>query len=288
MNKIKFEANKDTNYVFHMLSVAKCGYDNAYGEQYRSRYPEEELNLLKSNEALITVCGGEHCGLLYGLMVTEPACANVSAKDYYNSLIEIGNAICNGDVPEEIDKEFIPYTDIIISISEIMVKHYEDYIENIWDDEKQKIENYTPKLQDHFEKSGFTEKAEELLKCRLHSDCFTATLVTSVAGGAEAIDISKSQDVFGIDRDFLDAVYFIGHEFIIYLLFEALANENAFKSYETWMLTEGLAEFYLKKIMGDTRFFNQQQKYVQFYEDCEKKEALSVIELYRRALKARL
>ena len=29
MNKILFSADPDINYVFHMLSVAKCGYDNA-------------------------------------------------------------------------------------------------------------------------------------------------------------------------------------------------------------------------------------------------------------------
>ena len=29
MNKIKFIANPDTNFIFHMFSVAKCGYDNA-------------------------------------------------------------------------------------------------------------------------------------------------------------------------------------------------------------------------------------------------------------------
>jgi len=286
MNKIRFAANKDTNYVFHMLSVAKCGYDNAYGEQYRARYPQEDLNTLKENEALITVCGGKHCGLLYGLMVAEPACANVSAKEYYNSLIEIGNAIRNGNVPPEIDKSIIPYTDTIISISRIMIKYYDDYIENIWDDEKEKIENYIPKLQDYFEKNNFTEKAEKILNCSLKSDYFTATLVTSVAGGAEAIDISESQDVFGIDRDFLDAVYFIGHEFIIYLLLEALANENAFKNLETWIFTEGLAEYYLKKIMGDTRFFNEQQKYVEYYENCEREKPLSVVELYRKAFEA--
>ncbi|MDE6709752.1 MAG: hypothetical protein K2J76_04605, partial [Oscillospiraceae bacterium] len=72
MNKIKFAANKDTNYVFHMLSVAKCGYDNAYGERYRCQYPQDELDILKRNEDLITVCGGEYCGCLYGLLVAEP------------------------------------------------------------------------------------------------------------------------------------------------------------------------------------------------------------------------
>jgi hypothetical protein len=286
MNKIKFIANKDTNYVFHMLSVAKCGYDNAYGQQYRMRYPQEDLAVFKINEELLTVCGGEHCGLLYGLMVGEPATAKISAKEYYNSLIEVGKAIISGNIPEKIDKDLIPYTDTILSLSEIMVKHYDDYIVNIWETEKGKIENYILKLQDYFEKSDFTQKAEELLGCQLQSDYFTATLVTSVEDGAEAIDISESQDVFGIERDYLDAVYFIGHEFIIYLLFEVLANENAFKNFETWSLTEGLAEYYLKKIMGDTRFFNNQQKYVEYYESCEKKAQLSAVELYGMALRA--
>ena len=31
MNRIRFTADKDTNYVFHMLSVAGCGYDNGHG-----------------------------------------------------------------------------------------------------------------------------------------------------------------------------------------------------------------------------------------------------------------
>ena len=38
MNKILFSADPDINYVFHMLSVSKGGYDNAYGEKYRGRY----------------------------------------------------------------------------------------------------------------------------------------------------------------------------------------------------------------------------------------------------------
>lgn len=136
MNKINFAANKNTNYVFHMLSVSKCGYDNEYGKQYRSRYSQDDLNILKVNENLITVCGGEHCGLLYSLLACEPACAKTSAKEYYNSIIETGNAINNGNVPDEIDKETIQYTDTIISISNIMVKYYNDYIENIWEFEK--------------------------------------------------------------------------------------------------------------------------------------------------------
>lgn len=283
MNKIRFTANKDTNYVFHMLSTAKCGYDNEYGAKYRDVYPPEDLSVIKSNEELLTVCGGQYCGALFGLMVSQPACAYVSAKEYYNRLIQSGKHILNGNIPENTEKSLIPYTDVIIDISRIMVKHYDHYIENIWNCEKEKIERYIPKLFDLFENSSFTEKAESLIG-DLESDYFTATLVTSVSGGAEAIDISNDQDVFGIERTHTDAFYFIGHEFIIYLLFKALNNVNAFKSFDTWALTEGLAEYYIKKIVGDTRFFDRQQEYVRFYEDLSNGRFLSALELYKAAL----
>lgn len=279
MNKIIFAANKDANFVFHMLSVAKCGYDNAYGESYRKYYPKEDLAVIKENEQLLTVCGGEHCGALYELMVAKPACAKVPAKDYYAELIKMTD---NEESPVQ-EKEYI---DIICKISTVMIKHYDHYINNIWSVEKKKIESYIPQVLCYFEEANFTDKAEEFVGCKILSEYFTATLVTSVENGAEAIDISKEQDVFGIERAPLDAFYFIGHEFIIYLLFNALKDEDAFKNFDTWNLTEGLAEYYLKKVMGNTRFFDSHQKYVEFYEKCEKNKKLSAVELYRIGLQA--
>ena len=73
---------------------------------------------------------------------------------------------------------------------------------------------------------------------------------------------------------------------IIYLLCNILKDENSFQSFETWNITEGLAEYYLKKIMGDTRFFDGQQKVVKFFEECEKEGNLSAVELYRRGISA--
>lgn len=285
MNKIRFVANKDTNYIFQMLSVAKCGYNNEYGEKYSSHYSAEDLSVLKRNEDLLTVCGGQHRGALFGLIVAQPACAYVSAKEYYSKLIEISNEVLAGNISKNTDKLLIQFAEQIIEISEIMVKYYDDYIENIWKREKVIIRQYIPELLELFENSSFTEKAEKLVGCNLGREYFIATLVTSVEGGAEAIDISNEQDVFGIERTHTDAFYFIGHEFIIYLLMRALRNLNAFKSFKTWALTEGLAEYYLKKIMGDTRFFNQQQKYAKYYEELSNNKSMSALELYSEALK---
>ena len=277
MNKITFAANPDTNYIFHMLSVARCGYDNAYGRSFRDRYPAADLQIIKDNEQMLSVCGGAHCGALYYLMVCVPARAETSAKVYYSQLMR---EVEENSLPEE----YAPYAGVIKAVASVMVKHYDRYISDIWERDRQKIEAYIPQLLEEFTRLNFTDKAETVVGHKLSTDRFIATLVTSVENGAEAIDISDEQDVFGVERSVMDSVYFIGHEFIIYLLFDALREENAFRNFDTWALTEGLAEYYLKKIMGDTRFFNRQRKYVEFYESCE--GDLSAAELYRMAIDA--
>ena len=273
MNTLRFIANPDTNYVFHMLSVARVGYDNAYGARFRNDYPEEDLAVLKSYEDLLTVRGGEHCGALYYMMVTLPACAEQSAKEYYTDLLD--EAI-NGPVPPEAEV----YRPIVADICRVMIRHYDDYVARIWPGQEADIRRYIPQVEARFASSDFTARAVELVGCGLPGETFTATMVTSVENGAEAIDISKELDVFGIVRNPVDAFYFIGHEFIIYLLKNALKDENAFRSFETWPITEGLAEYYLKCILGDTRFFTEQAKIVHFL---EQQPDLPAAELYRLA-----
>ena len=276
MNTLHFAANADTNYVYHMLSVARVGYDNAYGARFRADYPADDLAVLKSYEDLLIVRGGEHCGALYYMMVSFPACAEQPTKDYYAELLD--QAI-NGPVPPEGEV----YRPIVADICRVMIRHYDDYITRIWPGQEAEILRYIPLVEEKFTASGFAEKAVQLLGCGLPRGSFTATMVTSVQNGAEAIDISRELDVFGIVRDPVDAFYFIGHEFIIYLLMNALQGEDAFQSFSTWLVTEGMAEYYLKRILGDTRFFNAQAKVVAFLEQQPHAETMSAVELYRLA-----
>ncbi len=272
-SKIVFEANLDTNYVFHMLSVATCGYDNDYGKKYRIRYDAKDLESLKRHEGLLTVCGGQFIGDLYYLLIIVPARALGRVEDYYKKFLRMDDK----DFPEEYKK----YQDQIREICKVMVRYYRDYAEHIWPTERVRIEKYIKNIQERFDRGPFSYLAEQAVGVGLSTDVFVASMVSSVQGGAEAIDISERQDVFGIERDETDAFYFIGHEYIIYLLKEALKGEDAFQSFETWLKTEGLAEYYLKLIMGDTRFFNEQQEYVRLYERSRMDGCHTAVELFR-------
>ena len=279
MNKIQFSADPEINYIFHMLSVAKCGYDNAYGEKYRSRYDPADLKCLKDQERRLTVRGGEYCGDWYGPIVCEPARSKMPSKEYYAETV----AWIESGKLELPDDELAS----IIRVCRVMIRCHDDFMENIWPAERKRITEYIDTMRTVFEESDFTAKAEELVGVSLPPPGFTAVLVSSVEGGAEAIDITDTQDVFGIDRSAEAEKAFISHEYIIYLLKAALKDEDDFQSFENWTLREGLAEYYLQKIEGNVRTFQSCQKQAEVYRQLESVCGTDAVTLYREASKRR-
>lgn len=275
MNKIRFAADPDTNYMFHMLSVAGCGYDNAYGAKYRIFYDPKDLTVIKEHEELLTAYGGRHCGQLYHLMVCRPAWGEVPARDYF---LDLPRRIRQADIWYI----YAPYAEVIDQLSAILAKYYEDFLENVWPREQTEILAYIQKLEICFKESDFTEQAEALVGSTLPSPFFTASMVSSIEGGAEAIDISEEKDVFGICHSVPDLVNFIAHEFIIYLLFDALAGVRGIRNVKTWPILEGLAEFYLRKLLGPSYAFDDLNRYVDFFENCA--QGQTAARLYRLAL----
>ena len=282
MNKIRFDIDPNINYLYHMLSVARCGYDNDYGAKYRPLYPAEELAVFSDNRELLTIQGGVHWGELYSLLIFNPAGYAESLPDYYGEVLATCESIRAGVIPEWVDEPLIPYTALIGQLSQILLKHQDAYLRDIFPGERARIAEAIVPVKAWCEAHDFTARAEELVGCELAAEAFTATMVSSVAHGPEAIDLTPEKDLFGIDRSTMDAVYFIGHEFIIYLLKSALREEDAFRSNATWPLTEALAEYYLKRLMGDTRFFDGQREWRMFYE--RQSPELTAVQLYRLAL----
>lgn len=65
MGKIKCVFDRDNNFFFHLMSVARVGYDNAYGEKYRNSISPDDIAALKKYEKELTMRGGEYDGVLF-------------------------------------------------------------------------------------------------------------------------------------------------------------------------------------------------------------------------------
>jgi len=282
-----------------MLSVAKCGYDNEYGNQYASYHSAEDLKILKKYERLITVKGGEYTGELYGLLVL-PASLEINAVLYYELLEHLFKT---GDFEENIKKykeiykhflyekeedllpsvrelyqAFLQYREAIVIICDVMKRNHAIYNDRIWEKSKEELIPYAKAVEDIFVKQNISYTLEKLTHTSLKNN-FTATFVNSISGGAEAIDLSETLDLFGIGRDHEDAVKFIAHEFVIYLLIQAFENRETFVKY--WTYTEGLAEFYLTLIGLESGYFSEVQNVIDYYKKVySENNHLSPIELF--------
>jgi hypothetical protein len=310
INKIKAKVSRETNYIYHMLSVAKCGYDNEYGNNYASYHQAKDLKILKDNETLITVKGGEHIGELYGLLIAQPAALDIEVTIFYESL---GHLFETGDFDENIRKYKEPYKyflsenedqlfpivqgaynafqqhrEAIVMICDVMRRNYAIYCDKIWEKSNRELVSYAEAIETIFIENNMSFKLETLINVSIHlsmKDNFIATFVNSIHGGAEAIDISEKLDVFGTGRDYASAVKFISHEFVIYLLKQALVDTVAFTDLMYWVYTEGLAEFYIGFVGVENDFFPEVKEIVDYYKIVyAQNNHLSASELFLKAI----
>ena len=255
MNKIHFVIRPGANYIYHMLSVAKCGYDNAHGDCYRHLYPESDLAVLKQHENLLTVSGGEHCGQLYWPLAAQPASVDISVREYYQNY--------------QPDSRLEIYRNEIEAICKVMTRNYDRFL-SIYPEISRDIAAYVTSLAKLFEESCFTAQAEAILGTSLESPVFYAMMTNSMENGPEGIDIAPDQDVFSITRPVEDNFRFIAHEYIIFLLKSALKNTSAFRSFRTWEITEALADYYLCRILQKPALFHRNHKWLSFFDDMSK------------------
>ena len=235
MNRIHLTANPDTHYVFHMLAVARCGLDGAYGAKYRDACPSEDLAVLKRYEPFLTVAVGEHVGALHGLMVGTPARGRQCAKQYYEQLLQwLDDA--------ERSRGPLPLIEPAREMASVMIRHYDRYVREIWPGDRQAVEAYAAQLQSRFEASRFTGRAEAEVGRAFPQARFDVLLAAPIEGGAEPLDLSGEQQVFGISQSPEDALRRIGRAYIRALL-PAAPQDQA----DPQAATEEILERCLKK-----------------------------------------
>jgi len=297
-NKIKPSVSREAGYVYHMLSCAKCGYDNSYGKQFAPLHNNDNMKTLNEHEKLITVKGGEHFGQLYWLLVCLPASLNSLADKFYQTLYFLFHskgvyddgikffAAYGFENMKDVYSKWEIYDNEIVSISKIMMENYHIYVNNIWNDVYPKLFFYAEQVKKAFEENMVSVKFDELMGIT-PTEAFYPIFCDSLEGGAEAIDLSKNQHVFGIGRDVETTVQFVSHEYVIYLLKHVLEDTPADNDpMKYWLHTESIAAYYQGKVFPGEHVFlrPERREIVKFYESINRNGKLSARELLFAAI----
>lgn len=265
MGKIQCVYDKDNNFFFHLMSVAKVGYDNTYGEKHKDSMSSEDIATMKKYEKELTMKGGEYNGKLFW---TGMYAGN--AQDVINRIHS------GGGFPG-----FESYTDVLLEIFGIFLKYHDDYCEKIWPEEEKRLDQTAQEWQKRFDEERLDEKAEKLLGISRETKFF-ASLISSIEHGVEAIlyedESGDTYDLFSIDRDYNSARAMFLHEYIIALLGKRIPF--AIDSYDRY---EGLAEYYTEELIGKTYNFTYMEKYIDFYRKKMSEKAYTPEELFEMA-----
>ena len=265
MRKIQCVYDRDNNFFFHLMSVAKVGYSNAYGEKHHNSMVPEDIAILKKYEKELTMKGGEYNGKLFW---TGMYAGN--AEDAIER-IRTGEGFPG----------FESYTDALLEIFGIFLKYHDDYCEKIWPDEEIRLAGKAQEWQKKFDKERLDEKAEKLVGIDSERTFF-ASLISSIEHGVEAIlyetDDGNVYDLFSIDRDYNSARAIFLHEYIITLLEKKIPL-----AIETYDRYEGLAEYYTEELIGKTYNFTDKDKYIAFYRRKMSEKAYTPEELFAMA-----
>ena len=265
MGKIQCVYEKDNNFFFHLLSVAKVGYDNDYEKKYADTVAAEDIATLKKYEKELTMKGGEYNGKLFWTGM------------YAGNAKEAIEKTKNGGI----FPGFEEYTDALLEIFAIFQKYYDDYCKNIWPHEEKLLEKAATEWQKNFDQENLEQKAENLTGIESDSTFF-ASLISSIAHGVEAIlyetDDGNTYDLFGIDRDYKSARYMFLHEYIIALIQKVIPF-----SIEDYNRIEGLAEYYCEELIGKSYNFTNMDNYIDFYRTKMSEKSYSPKELFEMA-----
>lgn len=269
-------ASRTANYIYHMLSVAKCGYDNAYGAAARPFHRQADVERLFEFRKHIMVNGGEHCGELYGLCVATPACFEEDADMlfYFEAIQDLfSRGVLQQNFSEfsviyqkafgdmwgieitlpslaEFYQSCLPLKTELLEIVRIFREKYSVYVDRFWEDTRSQLERVCEALNARFQNTRYMEQWEAMLHTRYQYRDFYLVLCNSIQDGPQAIDIAAQKDIFALPQDPETFAALASHEFGIYLLKELLADTGAFHHHHYYHQVEALAEFYNRKICG--------------------------------------
>ncbi len=289
--KCTVEISMNTLYVFHMLSVANCSYDNEYGAKYRRFHDSADLSLLKKHEKLITAVGGQYSGQLM-FLICLPASLKENIKTLYGDIKSIFNgqpdkAVALREYPPQLLSLNI-YNSEINEICDVFIRNYDVFAQALYPIVIEEIKPYAAALQQMLDESHlFFASAQQMTQISYPFDKFVISLTNSMDNGPEAIDITNQIDVFGINRPLACELAFIQHEFIIYLFKNAFLGNYQLEFSKMWPILEGLAEFYLD-LSGAriTGFFGNCREQMEFYRaEYAQNAALLPQELFDLALR---
>lgn len=262
------------NYLWHIMAVAKIGYDSEYSDLYRDTIIPDDLKYIESKKSLLAFKEGEG-GELTGFFGMLPAWLNLESKSdfekYFNTLIL---ALQNGSLSPFVEtfkdadwsdlffSEFIKRDNIpkgneeLITVSQklasIYLNNFDSYIDKVWPIAESSMNSRAKELNNIFEATDYIAKWENFLGIPFEANQYEIVLCYANKNGPDYNSLGYDSNLFYYDKPFKKTCQFLSHEIGTHILIKIvfkLSNEPDLDFSKLYSAYENLSMFYNKIIL---------------------------------------
>ena len=264
------------NYLWHIMGVAKIGYDSEYSDLYRDTIISGDLKYIESKKSLLAFKEGEG-GELSGFFAMLPAWLNLENKSdfekYFNTLIaalQKGSLLPFVDTFKDADwsdlffSEFIKRDNLpkgneeLITVSQklasIYLNNFDSYIDKVWPIAENSMSSRAENLNNIFEATDYISKWENFLGIPFAANHYEIVLCYANKNGPDYNSLGYDSNLFYFDKSFKKTWQFLSHEIGTHILIKTyfkLSTEGNLDRSKLYSAYENLSMFY-NKIILDT------------------------------------
>ena len=263
------------NFLWHMLAVAKIGYESPYAKRYAKTVAGAQLALLEENRDLLKFGSGEGSPLA-GFFIFLPAWLHIETKEEFDKYFRtVGQALNEADfrvflnaypdadwsdkfLAAEAEHATFPPNHRELarraaSLAWAYLESYDRYAENVWPEAKQAMQPRLGDLNNYFSELDYIAEWETLLGKPFDSPQFELVLCFANENGPDYNSLGYSGNLFFYDKPFEMTCQWVSHEIGTHLLFDdymKLALGGKYEHAQLYRSMETLAKFYNHIILG--------------------------------------
>jgi hypothetical protein len=256
------------NYAFHLMAVARVGFDSEYADKYRGTVLPDDLEMIKKYGKDLIFGGGSSSEII-GPLIAWPAYLNLDSPNALSEYFNLLDESLKGDdfkpfldhyasrfrklekwwysLTPELLKMFIPERDLIKSLGGILTRNIDTYINSVWAAEKPAMIETAEYINGYFGAIDRIGQWEEITGRVFEFDIYEIVLCSAIKNGNDANSLGYDRVIFysGTERESITE--FISHEIGTHILIGMLkevARINKFEFPALYEAYELLARYY--------------------------------------------
>jgi hypothetical protein len=264
------------NYAFHLMAVARIGFESGYADRYASSVIPEDLDFLRNHRDILTFGGGSTSELVAPI-IAWPAYFNLDTREALKKQFDLlDRAFSSNDtapflsryapqikklekwwytINDELLKLLAPQNDLIQDLGRIVVRNFDKYRSQVWPKEMPRLQEVAADIDSHFDNLDRIGQWEKITGRTFEFDVYHIVLCSAIENGPNANSLGYDQVVFYSGSPRESMMQFISHEIGTHILIGMLKEVAAINRFEFRDLYDGyelLSRYYNTRLLGRT------------------------------------